>query len=223
MGALVAVTGIRPSRAEMEGKEMAKSVWVSAAMVDEKRMMPMRSDIALTNVDDAVEAIRQNNSGVSLPKDRFPNEVFGSSDSGTFEELPDFFSADGYWVVSEACAKVFKGFDLESGGLYPVRIFQKDRKTPVPGDYYCLNFGSVKEAFQPEGSPKAYKSQHGGDFWMPPFVVKDGDIAVSEAALAGSDLWVDPKIMSVFFVSGGLAKALKAAKINLGLRRCRIS
>ena len=202
---------------------MDESVWISNAMMDvERALLPLRSDIALTNSDDAVEAIRQNNSGVPLPKDRFPNEVFGSSDAGTFQELPDFFSADGYWAVSEACAEVLKGFDLGSGGLYPVRIFQKDRKTPVPGDYYCLNFGSVKETFQPEGSPKAYKSQHGGDFWMPPFVVKDGDIAVSRAALAGSDLWVDPKMERAFFVSGGLANALKAAKLNLGLRRCKI-
>lgn len=201
---------------------MASSVWISAAMTNEARILPMRSDMALSNADEAAEAIRLNNRGVALSRDRFPEEVYGSSDAGTLETLPDFFSADGFWTVSEACARVFRGVDPGAGRLYPVRIFQKDRKTQLPGRYHCLNFGSAKDAFLPESSPTTFKSQHGGEVWMPPFVLKDGDVAVSEVALAGSDLWVDPKILSVFFVSGRLARALKAAKVNLGLRRCRI-
>ena len=202
---------------------MDESVWISNAMMDEERILWLRSDISLHDRDHAIEAQRRNNRGEVLAVEDLPKEVYGTDNAKRIDTLPDFFSCGGYWAVSGACADILRNFDLGPGGLYPVEIFQRDRKTPVPGDYYCLNFGSVKEAFQPEGTLRARKVRYREGFWNPPIPMKDGDIAVSRAALAGSDLWVDPKMEEAFFVSGGLAKALKAAKLNLGLRRCRIS
>lgn len=201
---------------------MDESVWISNAMIDEEKMLPLRSDISLHNRAQAIEAQRRNNRGEVLAAEDFPKKVYGTENATWIDTLPDFFSCGGYWAVSGACADILTGFDLGAGGLYPVEIFQRDRTTPVPGSYFSLNFGSVKEAFQPDGTLRARKVRYREGFWNPPILMKDGDIAVSKVALAGSDLWVDPKMERAFFLSGGLAKALKAAKLNLRLRRCRI-
>jgi hypothetical protein len=202
---------------------MDDGVWISNAMIDEERMLPLRSDISLHDRNQAIEAQRRNNRGEVLAAQDMPKEVYGTDNATWIDSLPDFFSCGGYWAVSGACADILRGFHLGAGGLYPVEIFQRDRTTPVPGSYYSLNFGTVKEAFQPDGSPRARKIRYREGFWSPPILMKDGDIAVSTAALAGSDLWVDPKMERAFFVSGGLARALTVAELNLGLRRCRIA
>lgn len=201
---------------------MASSVWISNAMIDEKRMLPLRSDISLTDRDQAIEAQKRNNRGEALSAGDFPKEVYATDNAATIDSLPDVFSCGGYWAVSGACADILKDFDLGTGGLHPVAIFQRDRKTAVSGTFYSLNFGAVKTAFLPDDTRQARKVRYREGVWSPPIMMKDGDIAVSEAALAGPDLWVDPAMERAFFVSGGLAKALKAAKLNLGLRRCRI-
>src|SRR4051812_22094490 len=41
--------------------------------------------------------------------------------------LPNIFHAGSFWVVSKAAANVLRQFDLGAGGLYPVKVFKKDR------------------------------------------------------------------------------------------------
>ena len=49
-------------------------------------------------------------------------------------------------------------------------------------------------------------------------------MAVDETALAGPDLWIEPRVMDAFSLSDRLAPALKAAKLarDFGLFRCRV-
>jgi hypothetical protein len=57
-----------------------------------------------------------------------------------------------------------------------------------------------------------------------PLVPRDGDIAVDQTALAGSDLCIDPCLHDAFILSDCLAQALEAAKLarKFGLFRCRV-
>ncbi|GHB50053.1 hypothetical protein GCM10007094_44140 [Pseudovibrio japonicus] len=203
---------------------MQNAVWISYAMMDETKFLPIKSDISLSDVQRAIDAQTRNVKGEPLAREHFPERAYGNAenDAPIFDKLPDIFSCGGYWVVSESCADVLAQFNLGRGALHPIEIFQRDHRTPVPGRYFCLNFGCVKEVFLPGESPRARKDRNRAETWKPPFVLKNEDIAVSETALNGCDLWIDPRMARAFFVSDDLAKALKAAKVNLGLRRCRV-
>lgn len=205
-------------------KRMTEKVWVSRAMMDEALVKPMISDIGEADIERAVDTIKRNDKGEPLSADKFPKEIYGNEDAGVLSSMPDFFFADAGWVVSSASAKVLREFDLGDGALYPVKLFEKDRETPLDGVYFCLNFGAVKEAFLPAHSPKAMADPYRDRIWTLPFVIKDDYIAVSAEALEGPDMWVDPMFERAFFVSDILARALKSAKVNkaFGLRRCRV-
>ena len=60
--------------------------------------------------------------------------------------------------------------------------------------------------------------------WIAKAALMDGDFAVSEAALAGPDIWIDVNVGGSFFLSEALGKALKKAKVDKGfmLRTCRV-
>jgi hypothetical protein len=65
-----------------------------------------------------------------------------------------------------------------------------------------------------------------GSFWSLNYV-KDGDIAVSPTALAGSDLWICPGVEMRIFMSNRVVEALKAALSDAELAefelyRCRV-
>ena len=119
---------------------------------------------------------------------------------------------------------MLRQFDLGEGALYPTKLFQNDRTTPVEGEYFCLNFGNQKQAFVPEYSPTANKPYPTQDIWQLALNPKDDDIAVTKTAMVGPDLWVDPDLRNAFFLSDPLVQALKAAKLTrrFGLRKCRV-
>jgi hypothetical protein len=66
--------------------------------------------------------------------------------------------------------------------------------------------------------------RNGEKAWQLRAVLKDGDIAMSQAANDGPDIWIDPLVAYAFFLSDGLGKALKKAKATKGflLHKCRI-
>ena len=207
------------------GMPMKKWVWVSWAMMNEASFKSLDADVVLADIDVALDTIKRNDRGEPLPASSFPVEIYGNEDAVKFSKLPDFFYGNGFWVVSSVAANVLRQFDLGNGALYPVKLFQKNHKTPVEGEYFCINFGNVKQSFVPEESPKAQKKPHiTTPYWGLPFVTKDNDIAVLPTAFDGPDLWVELRFWTAFFVSDDLAKALKAAKVtrSFGLRKCRI-
>jgi hypothetical protein len=137
--------------------------------------------------------------------------------------LPDLFYGYGFWVVSDRCADVMRGFDLGSGSLHPVKVFEKDKATPI-GDHgwFCLNFGNKKSILLPDKSRSI--KPFPGDRWRPDVIVGDNAIAVSPQALIGPDIWIDPLFFNGFFLSDALVKALKKAKCRSGfaLKKCQV-
>ena len=201
-----------------------KVVWVSRAMMDSTLMKSFLSDLYFADQELALDAMRRVKRGEPVPAGHHPKEYYGKYPDKRMGPPPDIFCAGGDYVVSAAFAEVLRQFDLGRTTLCPTRLFQYDRTTPVPGDYFYLGFGETKEAFLPYKSPRAVKPYADQQVWKLSLDPKDDDIAVSARALDGVDLWMDPKLWYAFFLSDRLVRALKSAKLarRLGLRRCRV-
>ncbi|MDN3720816.1 hypothetical protein QW131_20240 [Roseibium salinum] len=120
--------------------------------------------------------------------------------------------AAGVVVVSAKCADILRQFDLGKSSLYPIRLFQYDRKTSVEGEYFSLNVGERKDAFLPSETLNLDVFDSGKMRMAPN--LHDDDIALGPTALEGPDLWVNPPLINMFFLSDRLTQALRAAKMS---------
>ena len=159
---------------------------------------------------------------------KLPNAFAGSYKDTRLKPLPHFFNASGYIVVSDAFAEVLRGFEWQEG-LYPVEVFQGNRKTkPNPDQaFFLLGLNSRKDSFLPEKLEKGARVRPYNTtpvIWRMVGDVNDGDCPLSEGALSGFDLWMEERLEGGIFLSDRLVKALKAAKLTRGmpLKRCRI-
>ena len=209
---------------------MTSTVWASNAMINPRMLRPIthsyNDGIDGPKTDFAITCGRKNAAGEPLGDECFPEQIYVKKDADTnYDKLPDLFFAGSYWVVSGATADVMHKFDLGQGNLYPTKVFRKDRKTPIGERWFCLNFGNVKEALDAQQSTNICPFVPGyTDCWNPPTNLKDGQLAVSSAALGGPDVWIDPQIREIFFLSDPLAMALKDAGVAraFGLKKCRV-
>lgn len=178
--------------------------------------------------DQAIAWARGNMSGESMGSTCFPPEIHGTpnADKAGYKRLPDLVKVSGFWVVSEATANIMRGFNLGGGGLFPVKVLNRDRDIAVPGAWFCINFGNRKSAFQVSESVPMRQTyvRNGEKAWAPKATLNDGDIAVSKVATAGADIWIDPDVAHSFFLSEALGAALKKAKADKGffLHKCRV-
>lgn len=111
---------------------------------------------------------------------------------------------------------------LGGGGLYPLELVRKDGVTPVPGQFWALNFGTKKNALNVEASRNLDRAPR--EKFEPALWAKEDDIAVTPAALEGADLWGDERFSICFFVSPKLGRALAKAGLAKAfyLKRCRV-
>jgi hypothetical protein len=206
---------------------MSEIVWASNAMINPAMLRPIMhsfADSGEENEQKTLLAAQGIKDGKVLGKDYFPSEIYVAKDANTnYEKLPHLFYAFGYWVVSGVVADVMRGFDLGSGHLYPTKVFRKDRKTPIGDEWFCLNFGNVKHAFLPDESKGIRPLGPSKTYWKLSDL-SDNSLALTSVALSGPDIWIEEIFGDAFFLSGRLAKALKAAGIAgpFGLKKCRI-
>jgi hypothetical protein len=119
-------------------------------------------------------------------------------------------------------------YDLGEGGLVPIRLTQPDGKTLVSGgQYYILSFGSHKNAFSPKHSltvRPAIGSKGPNHIWSVDADIRDDLLAVTKVALQSPDLWTDPNLPRIVFVSGRLHAALQKANLAEAFRlfSCRV-
>ncbi|WP_375415421.1 imm11 family protein [uncultured Bradyrhizobium sp.] len=208
---------------------MSDTVWISIAPGSGTNLLPLTHSFLVSEelTKHAIECRHRNDAGVSLDRSCFPEEIFGAPHAEERDyRLPDIFFAGTVWAVSKAAADVLRQFDLGGGGLYPVKVLKKDRQTPVGGEWFCLNFGNRKEAFLLSESVPMRETyvRNGEKAWRLKSVLNDGDIAVSQAANDGADIWLEPLFTDAFFMSDGLGTALKKAKADKGffLHKCRV-
>jgi hypothetical protein len=148
-----------------------------------------------------------------------------------FRRAKDVFFAGGFLAVKGKVAEVLSKFDFGAGGgLVPYTIYEADEKTPLPEPFYIVNFGPFKDCFLPDASTNIRKlavdDTTGEALWKVSYV-KDGDVAVSPAGLAGADLWMCRGVEGRIFMSNRVVEALKttlsdADFADFELHRCRI-
>jgi hypothetical protein len=206
---------------------MSQDVWVSLAMKTERNIWGFETDHYTTNQELALKAEKENNKGLALPQDHFPRKIFArefDDEPSPIKELPSVFH-NGFTFVSDDIAHIIAKHDVGNCKTYPVEVYQRDRTTKVPGTFRSLNFGNVKNCFVLEGSKKLRTSNVApGSWYQITGNLEDEDLRVNSAALSGPDIWIDPILLSVFFLSGDLAEELiKAGHAkDLALTRCLV-
>lgn len=170
--------------------------------------------------------VEKNQLGDCVPEIAFPKIMYPMyPDEKKFKSLPDAFIA-GKPCVSRRVVDALAGFDLGRTKFLPVTFLQTDRKTPIPGVYFCVRFGEKKEGgFVPEMSPAARTNKYRDTgYWRPPLTLKDDVIAMRESAREGVALWMDPLIQGCFFVTGEVAEKLIKLRLRhpLKMARCRV-
>jgi hypothetical protein len=206
---------------------MTNEAWVSGVLADPDLILLFETDVVAEDSQGAVEAIKLLKSGKPVPENLCPKRVWGGESADWLDSVPDLFLANSYPIVSERAAEVLRRFDLGEGALYPVEaVFQKDRTTRLPGNFFCWVFGNSKQAFIAKESPEAREFAKGYDgWWSLPFVLSDNQLAVSGAEMTGPDVWIDPTLFKSVFLSGPLGAALVEAGLRSAFRlyRCRIA
>ena len=205
---------------------MTDAVWISNVLGAVDLVILFETDIVANDVARAIEAVKLLKAGKPVPEDMCPKQIWGGETAEWIERIPDLFVANGYCIVSGRAADVIRRFDLGQGALYPVdAVYQKDRTTRIPGDFFCWIFGNTKEAFLGEESQgiRQFGPVPTGR-WTMPYVHQDDHLAVSRAALDGPDVWMDPRLFKSVFVSGRLGDALDEAGLRKAFRlfRCRL-
>ncbi|NRP70988.1 hypothetical protein ILFOPFJJ_01870 [Ensifer psoraleae] len=134
-----------------------------------------------------------------------------------WKRVGDLFTAGPFYAVKGRLAEVLKDFDLGGGGLVEFPIYEADKTTRLPGPFYFLNFGAVKDSFVPSESrklrPRRTMERDGYDLWAT-YDLEDGDIALTTAAFEGADLWHERKLENRLFMSGRLHDAIVAATVK---------
>ncbi|WP_170784788.1 hypothetical protein [Ruegeria lacuscaerulensis] len=200
-------------------------VWYSRVMVDSTLIKPFTSEQALNDLPAAGAGSKNNKAGIAQPRDAFSDVIFGIYRDQKLKAQPDIFNGPYGLVVSRAVADVFREADLGKTQLYPLKLCQHDRVTPVEGEYFTLALGEQKTVFVPEQSKGIEALGNTPEIWIhlgnKP---NDFDYFVSSDALGGPDLWTDPQLHRSLFLSDRLVKALRAAKLTrrFGLSKCKV-
>ncbi len=154
--------------------------------------------------------------GGKLERTDFPEAMYVFAENN-WKRCGDLFTAGPFYAVKGKLAEILKNFDLGEGGLIEFPIYEADKTTQLPGPFYFLNFGAIKDSFVPSESKKLYSRRtiesNGYELWAT-YRLEDGDIAVTAAALGGADLWFERKLENKIFMSGRLHDAILAAKVK---------
>jgi hypothetical protein len=211
---------------------MTDCAWMSVAPANADIIVPLRSELSFSD-DPALkraysDATYGSGNGKPIPPDLLPRTFFtwrGPRDSSKpwTQRLPHLTNS-GFWFVSSEVAEVLHRFDFGGCKLHPVAVLMEDRKTPLPGSYFLVDFDSWKDVFLAEHSPDVALMEGSTKRRMPYFTTNDDAAALSSEALAGADIWWNPMVLGAFFLSDRLAQALRAAGVDkpFALRRCRI-
>jgi hypothetical protein len=203
---------------------MSNHVWISAARQDPVLIQLVHTEIESKDEKKEIEGQQLNEKGLSVPPELCPRRIWGDDSAPDYNHLskkmPDLFLARSQWIVSERAADVMRKFDLGGGALHPVSegVFRNDGVTRMPGNYFCWIFGNSKDAFLPAASKNMRTPDVPGLWWSMPWKPGDDDVAVSEAALLGPEVWLDKMLFKSVFLSGPLGDALDRAGLRKAFR-----
>ncbi len=139
-----------------------------------------------------------------------------------------FINGGGYPLVSETTKAVLEQFDLGHTVFHPLKLLDPIETVPTtPEPYYLLNVCNKRsmgnyEALGPEGELHVPLNCRGGGVRYLPNIGREKELVVVPEALNGPDIWLDPKVPSLLFLSDTLASGLKTAGVDKGWGLVRV-
>lgn len=132
-------------------------------------------------------------------------------------------------MISETAKAVLERFDLGETVFHPLTLMDSEEtRLTTPEPYHLLNVGNKRsmgnyEALGPEGDSRAPLRNRHGIVYLPNHH-QEGELVVVPEALTGPDIWLDPKVPSLLFLSDRLVTGLKSAGMDKGwgLARCAV-
>lgn len=200
---------------------MSDYIWLSNSLMDVGNWRALTSDLAERDREFAIECGKRNDAGEPLGPECFPTAIWPTDEAKPKDtSAADFFLAGTHWIVSARFAELLRQFEMGGAHLYPIRFLQKDRETPVKGEYFCLNFGNVKEALLPGESTslRPRPAPPGREYWGLKPTFADNETAFSPAALQPGAIWIDPKLRNAVCLAGELGDAMCEKGIVQGFK-----
>ncbi|NOD33991.1 MULTISPECIES: imm11 family protein [unclassified Ruegeria] len=141
-----------------------------------------------------------------------------------------FISGGGYPLVSEFTKAVLEQFDLGNTVFHPLKLMDSTESHLTTSEpYYFLNVGNKRsmgnyDALGPEGDIRSPLDNIGNGIRYLPRSSRESELVVVPEAMDGPDIWVDPLVPKLLFLSDHLVAGLKAAGVDKGwgLVRCRV-
>lgn len=202
------------------------TVWLSPARMRTGLTKYFTADVVENDEKKAVQTIKLDAKGIPSDPDNYPKKMWATYPESNMKLQQELFRAAGFLMVRSDMAQVLSDFNLGKTRLLPVELYQHDRVTPVEGSYFCLAFGEQCNCFLPEASLSAEVPDvpMPEPIWILGSADTDKGIALDRKALPEFDLFIDPKLMRTFFLSGSLVAALKDNNFSklLSLAECRL-
>jgi hypothetical protein len=158
--------------------------------------------------------------GERLDPSEFPDKLKAEQ---SYPDLPKIFKIVGRVIVlRESVKTLLEQFELGASQFHSVRIQDPWGFEEYPGPFFILNIAELCSLFAPEHSARVHRR-----FPHVPWSVKLAtseplEIAVRNEPPQGLDLWLDPSLGHVIFLSGALAMAIRKEKIaNFKLFPCK--
>jgi len=187
---------------------------------------PEAKEIPPSLPEHSLKNMKRCGKGELMKRDELPEASFVFNET-QFNRRKDFLWARGFIVVRGTLAKILSDMDFGPGGLVPYTFYEADKVKALDEEFFLLNIGNQKSCWNLGESqnlrPIFTKEHHGVDLYSIS-TAEDGDVAVNQAALTGTDIWVDPGLHDSIFMSGRLARAILKAKVkpDLWLQSCRV-
>ena len=163
------------------------------------------------------------------PPEDMPLNLYATYKNDKLNNLPPVFTGGGGINFAAMIAKILNQFDLGQGFLAPVRLYLHDRITPVDKSYFVYGpyerkDGTFIAELSKDIRTNPYDKNKTPERWKMPWELKDGDIAVLESALEGSDIWLDRTLFGSFFLKGNVVAALQQAGYArfFKVKKCRV-
>ena len=210
---------------------MTPYAWASLTLDLYHMTRAMRNDLLECNERVVILATTRNDQGLPVNKEMCPKRLWISADAEASRvckatPLPDLFYTGSYWIVSARAADQIGSFDLGQGALHPVDdgIYFPDNESKVDRDFFCWIYGNVKYTFLLGPSRNTSRPSPDDPQITVGETLADDDLALSDLALNGSDVWLERNVRNCVFLTGALDDKLSKAGLadTFELRRCRI-
>jgi hypothetical protein len=169
----------------------------------------MREHPAL--MPDAIEFGRLARSEERMDPALFPKRFdvkLGEYREHHYGRWPDFFPFVGLWVVSDRVANVLTSFVTGGGEFVPVEMNDLDTCKLMTGRWFLWQLCARKLALEPDSSRNIFPVGEGRHIHAG---ISDGDLVLKSDALSGADIWTDPQLQGVIFLSADLSETLRSA------------